>query len=268
MMTTIEDLKDLSGRRALITGAAGTLGQIFIETLSELGADLLLVDLPHTPLEILSDKIERSRGISTEIFFCDLENEKDRLKLIEDILDSEIELNILINNAALVGASRLEGWNVPFEEQSLDSWRRAMEVNLTSTFELCQKLYPTMKNALGANIINITSIYGSYGPDWRIYEGTAISNPAAYAASKGGLNQLTRWLSTTMAPGVRVNAISPGGIYKGQDQTFVSRYESRTPLARMATPDDFKGALTFLATDLSQFVTGHILEVNGGWGVW
>jgi NAD(P)-dependent dehydrogenase (short-subunit alcohol dehydrogenase family) len=267
-MTTIKELKNLSGRRALITGAAGTLGQIFAETLSELGADLLLVDLPNTSVGILADKIKKVQGVSVDTFICDLENEEARLDLLEFIKKSRFELNVLVNNAAFVDTSNLEGWNVPFERQKLETWRRALEVNLTSVFDLCQGLYANMKNATGASIINVTSIYGSYGPDWRIYEGTHMNNPAAYAASKGGLTQLTRWLSTTMAPDVRVNAISPGGIYKQQDPSFVTKYELRTPLARMATPDDLKGALAFLATDLSLYVTGHILEVNGGWGVW
>jgi NAD(P)-dependent dehydrogenase (short-subunit alcohol dehydrogenase family) len=107
-----------------------------------------------------------------------------------------------------------------------------------------------------------------YGPDWGLYENTGVGNPAAYGASKGGLIQLTRWLSTTLAPNVRVNAISPGGIFRGQDTTFVSRYESKTPLGRMATEEDFCGVIAFLSSDQSKYVTGQNLSVDGGWGVW
>jgi len=127
---------------------------------------------------------------------------------------------------------------------------------------------PLLRSNEGANIINIASIYGEYGPDWRLYEGTDMSNPAAYGASKGGLIQFTRWLATTIGPHVRVNAISPGGIFRNQPKKFVSRYESKTPLARMATEDDFSGAVAYLASDLSKYVTGQILSVDGGWGVW
>jgi NAD(P)-dependent dehydrogenase (short-subunit alcohol dehydrogenase family) len=125
-----------------------------------------------------------------------------------------------------------------------------------------------MKNAMGANIINIASIYGSYGPDWSLYKDTDMGNPAAYAATKGGLIQFTRWLATTISPAVRVNAISPGGVLRNQPKSFQNRYESRVPLARMASEQDFKGALAYLSCDLSAYVTGHILEVNGGWGAW
>ena len=122
-----------------------------------------------------------------------------------------------------------ELWVDDFEEQSLETWRRAIEVNLTSAFHLCQALTPELKRSNGGSIINIASIYGQFGPDWRLYEGANMGNPAAYGVSKGGLIQLTRWLATTIAPDVRVNSISPGGIYRGQPEEFVSKYSNRTP---------------------------------------
>ena len=127
---------------------------------------------------------------------------------------------------------------------------------------------PLLKATEGASIINIASIYGEYGPDWSLYEGTYMSNPAAYSASKGGLIQFTRWLATTIAPDIRVNAISPGGIFRNQPEVFVKRYEAKTPLGRMATEDDFRGVVAFLASDMSRYVTGQNLVMDGGWGVW
>ena len=267
-MKTLEELSNLKGRRALITGAAGGLGQIFAETLAELGADLILVDLPGTDLTSLAKELNVGWKVSAEVIFCDLESQNQRLGLIQQVVTSERELNILVNNAALVGSLDLKGWSVPFEEQSIDTWRRATEINLTAVFDLCQGLFPSMKNARGANVVNIASIYGSYGPDWSLYKDTEMGNPAAYAATKGGLIQFTRWLATTISPAVRVNSISPGGVLRDQPKSFQNRYESKVPMARMASEQDFKGALAFLSTDLSAYVTGHILEVNGGWGVW
>ena len=267
-MTTLRELSNLKGRKALITGAAGGLGQIFAETLAELGADLILVDLHGTNLEDLADKLIKGWGISVKNIYCDLENQNQRSVLIKQVTNSKGDLNILVNNAALVGASDLEGWSVPFEDQSIDTWRRATEINLTAVFDLCQGLLPLMKNAMGANIVNIASIYGSYGPDWSLYKDTEMGNPAAYAATKGGLIQFTRWLATTISPAVRVNAISPGGVLRNQPKSFQNRYESKVPMARMASEQDFKGALAYLSSDLSAYVTGHILEVNGGWGAW
>jgi NAD(P)-dependent dehydrogenase (short-subunit alcohol dehydrogenase family) len=129
-------------------------------------------------------------------------------------------------------------------------------------------LSPLLKSSDNGCIVNIGSIYGTYGPDWSLYEGTKMSNPAAYAASKGGLIQLTHWLATTVSPEIRVNAISPGGIFRNQPGEFVKRYESRTPLGRMANEEDFRGAIAYLASDLSKYVTGVNLAVDGGWGAW
>ena len=118
------------------------------------------------------------------------------------------------------------------------------------------------------SVVNIGSIYGMVGPDMRLYEDTAFGNPAAYAASKGGLLQLTRWLATVLAPDVRVNAITSGGVWRDHPEDFHERYVSRTPLRRMATVDDLKGAVAYLASDLSAYVTGHNLVVDGGWTAW
>ncbi len=112
------------------------------------------------------------------------------------------------------------------------------------------------------------SIYGMVGPDFSLYAGTSMGNPAAYAASKGGLLQLTRYLATALAPRVRVNAITPGGIVRGQPPAFIERYVAKTPLGRMATEEDFKGAIAYLASDLSRYVTGQNLVVDGGWTAW
>jgi NAD(P)-dependent dehydrogenase (short-subunit alcohol dehydrogenase family) len=267
-MVSIKELSSLSGRYALVTGAAGGLGKIFAETLGELGANLILVDLLGNELHTLSSSLSERWGVSVESIVCDLESQDQRSDLIKVINESNKGLNILVNNAAFVGASSLEGWNVPFEQQSIETWRRATEVNLTAIFDLCQGLYPCMRVSKGANIVNIASIYGSYGPDWKLYRNSNLANPAAYSATKGGLIQLTRWLATTIAPEVRVNAISPGGILRNQSESFKAAYEAKTPMGRMAVNDDFRGALAFLASDQSAYVTGHILEVNGGWGVW
>jgi NAD(P)-dependent dehydrogenase (short-subunit alcohol dehydrogenase family) len=267
-MSTIKELMNLRGRRALITGATGGLGKVMVDTLAELGADLVLVDRPGSDFENLCATLSERWGVDVEHYFCDLELQEQRTELIAGLKSGVKGLNILINNAAFVGTSDLQGWAVPFEEQTVETWRRALEVNLTAIFELCQGLTPMLKLAKGASIINIASIYGMYGPDWSLYEGTNMSNPAAYGASKGGLIQFTRWLASTIAPGVRVNTISPGGVFRNQPKEFVMRYEAKSPLSRMATEDDFRGVVAYLASDMSKYVTGQNLPVDGGWGVW
>lgn len=265
---TIKKLIDLRGRRALITGATGCLGQVMAHTLGELGADLVLLDRPGASFASLEHDLTSKWGVNVKQLVCDLEIEADRLKIIDDISNDETGLSILINNAAFVGTSGLQGWVVPFEQQTIDTWRRAIEVNLTAAFQLSQAFTPLLKESENGSIINITSIYGEYGPDWGLYEDTTMGNPAAYGVSKGGLVQLTRWLATTIAPNVRVNAISPGGVFRNQPEVFRNRYIERTPLRRMATEDDFRGAVAYLASDLSSYVTGQILHVDGGWGAW
>jgi NAD(P)-dependent dehydrogenase (short-subunit alcohol dehydrogenase family) len=267
-VTSFRELSNLRGRRALITGAAGNLGRVFADTLAELGADLILVDLPGTSLEELSESLANRWGVNVETQFCDLELSERRAEMIDGVKRSGKALDILINNAAFGGTTELPGWGVPFGEQSVETWRRAMEVNLTATFHLCQGLNSILNRSDSSSIINIGSIYGVLGPDWSLYEGTKMGNPAAYGASKAGLIQFTRWLSTTVAPNIRVNAISPGGIFRNQPDAFVSRYVKKTPLGRMADEDDFRGVIAFLASDLSKYVTGQNLMVDGGWSIW
>jgi NAD(P)-dependent dehydrogenase (short-subunit alcohol dehydrogenase family) len=157
---------------------------------------------------------------------------------------------------------------VPFLEQDSTTYHKALDVNLAAPFVLVQSCTEALKASGHGSVINIASIYGLVGPDLRLYEGTSMGNPAGYAASKGGLIQLTRWLATVLAPDVRVNAITPGGIWRDQPETFREQYVARTPLGRMGTEGDLKGAAAYLASNLSAYVTGQNLIVDGGWTAW
>ncbi len=267
-MTTIAELMSLKGRRALITGANGGIGRVIAQTLAELGAGLVLIDRPGSDYGSFPADVAKQWRVSVDTLDCDLELQADRGRLVDVVREQHKELNVLVNNAALVGTSTLQGWVTDFDKQTVETWRRALEVNLTAAFDLVKGFAPLLTKSRGSCIINIASIYGCYGPDYSLYEGTGMGNPAAYAASKGGLLQLTRWLATTLMPHVRVNAISPGGVFRNQPESFVERYKARTPLGRMATENDFRGAIAYLASDLSAYVTGQNLMVDGGWGIW
>ena len=267
-MNLVTQVMDLTGKTAIVTGGAGGLGEVIGSTLAELGCTVVLVDINKQKLNETKLRIEEKIKCSVEIEVCDLESEEQRSDLISVFGSKGRNLDILINNAAFVGASDLPGWSVPFEEQSISTFRRAMEVNLVSAFHLSRDLCKYMLEGDSATIINIASIYGQFAPDWKIYDGTDMANPAAYAASKAGLIQLTRWMATTLAPGIRVNAISPGGVRNNQSKSFVDAYEKRTPLGRMADYQDFVGVVTFLSTGMSRYVTGQVINVDGGWGVW
>lgn len=266
-MGKLNQLMSLKGRRVVITGATGALGRVISDTMAELGAELWLVDRPGSDFSSLTESLGSYPDSKQVCFPCNLEDQLERAQLAAAIRKAGA-LDVLINNAAFVGASDLQGWALPFEQQSVETWRRAMEVNVTAVFDLTKLLAEPLRQSAGASVINVGSIYGVLGPNWGLYEGTAMANPAAYAASKGGVVQLTRWMATTLAPDVRVNCVSPGGIFRQQPDVFVKRYEAMTPLGRMATEDDFRGVFAYLASDMSQYVTGQNLTVDGGWSAW
>ncbi|MDC0253308.1 SDR family oxidoreductase [Bacteriovoracales bacterium] len=267
-MRSIKELSDLTGRVALITGGAGHIGRTIAEGLAELGASIAIVDINADAMREVTSVISEKYGTKCEGLKVDLENEAEIKEIPRRIEERFGSLNIVINNAAFVGENKLEGWVTSFSEQSIETWRRAVEVNLTAAFALTQACTDLLKKSKRGSVINIGSTYGLVGPDMSIYKGTEMGNPAAYAASKGGLIQLTRWLSTVLAPEVRVNSLSPGGVERGQPKTFQSEYVKRTPLKRMASEEDYKGAALYLASDLSSYVTGHNLVVDGGWTAW
>jgi Dehydrogenases with different specificities (related to short-chain alcohol dehydrogenases) len=174
-------------------------------------------------------------------------------------------IDVLVNGAA----GRTPGFFKPFEEYELSDWNAVVAANLTGTFLCCQAVGPQMKKGGGGSIINTSSIYGVVAPDQRIYDGSSINTPAVYSASKAGVIGLTRYLATYWAEDkIRVNTITPGGMFNEQEPEFVRRYESRTPLGRMGRPHELRGAIVFLASEMSSYVTGHNLVVDGGWTTW
>jgi NAD(P)-dependent dehydrogenase (short-subunit alcohol dehydrogenase family) len=265
---SLREMMSLVGRVALVTGGAGHIGRGIASGLAELGANIALSDIAASAGEEAAATLATDFPVSAAAFACDFEQGDAVKELPRRVREKFGRIDIIVNCAALVGTSGLEGWAVPFEQQSPETWRRALETNLTAPFILVQAAAEDLAASGHGSVINISSIYGLAGPDWRLYEGTSLGNPAAYAASKGGLIQMTRWLATTMAPKVRVNAIAPGGVFRNTPEPFLSRYISRTPLARMAIEEDFKGAAAYLASDLSAYVTGQCLAVDGGWTAW
>jgi len=265
-MRSLKDLYNLEGRTALVTGACGNLGSTICEVISELGGSLVIVDIKD--VDKFAAKLQEQYGNQVTPVNLDLTNLDEVNNKLPKILSSLKSLNILINNAAFVGSSNLSGWNTNFLDQSLDSWSAAFNINLTTPFLLSKICSPLLQKSQGSSIINIASIYGQLGPDWRLYEGTEMGNPAAYAASKAGLIQLTKWLSTSLAPHTRANSISPGGILRDQNKSFIKKYEDKVPLRRMANEEDFKGIIAFLASDASSYVTGQDILVDGGFSAW
>jgi NAD(P)-dependent dehydrogenase (short-subunit alcohol dehydrogenase family) len=260
------ELFALTGRTAVVTGGGGPLGRVLAAALAAAGARVVAVDreqgLVDTAVRALASHPDGHLGV-----VCDLLAE-GALDDLAARLGDVGACDVLVNNAALTGTSAVPGYAVPFHEQSDEAFELATRLNLLVPFSLTRRLAPLLGRSGSGSVVNVSSIYGLVGPNMGLYGGTAMGNPAAYAATKGGLAQLTRYLATVLAPQVRVNAVAPGGIARGQDPAFVERYETLTPLGRMASEDDLRGAVTWLAGPAAAYVTGQVIAVDGGWTAW
>jgi NAD(P)-dependent dehydrogenase (short-subunit alcohol dehydrogenase family) len=165
------------------------------------------------------------------------------------------------------GASK-EGFYGSLEAQSDEAYMMALEVNLLAPFAIVRGLLRNLRSSNHASVVNVASIYGLVGPVPGLYPDDSLVSPAAYSASKGGLVQLTRHLATVLAPDIRVNALCPGGIWRSQSEQFVENYSKRTPLARMGSESEMLGAVLWLCSDASAYVTGQVISVDGGWTAW
>jgi NAD(P)-dependent dehydrogenase (short-subunit alcohol dehydrogenase family) len=251
---------------AAITGGAGHLGQAFAQRLAARGVNVALIDKNAKAGETFAAALVKAHGGDHRCIAADLMQDSSFALISGKIEQAYGRLDYLVNNAAFYDDA--PGWGGPFEEEGYDAWLKVMRVNLLAPFFLTQALHPLLKRSPDASIVNIGSMYAAVGPDHSLYEGTDMSNPAAYSASKGGLLSTTRWLSTVLAPGVRVNMVSPGGIERGQKPVFVQRYQKRTPLGRMGKEQDVAGMVSFLLSPDAAYITGQHILIDGGWTAW
>jgi 2-deoxy-D-gluconate 3-dehydrogenase len=270
------DAFDLTGRVALLTGGAGLLGQQFTRTLLRAGACVAVADLRGEAAAATAERIgqgnERCLGVPLDV------TSRSSIESVRDtLLDRWRRIDLLINNAAIdpkFDAAVAGQQASTFEDYPLELWKQSLEVNLTGVFLCCQVIGKVMAAQGRGTIINISSTYGVAAPDQRLYQrdGEAeqtLFKPAAYAVTKAGVAHFTRYLATYWAAkGIRVNTLTPHGIYNAQDEQFVKRFADRSPLGRMAEPDEMNGALLFLASDASSYMTGGNLVVDGGWTAW
>jgi|MDTC01.2.fsa_nt_gb NAD(P)-dependent dehydrogenase (short-subunit alcohol dehydrogenase family) len=255
-------------KNVLITGGGGHVGSVLAKAFAERGANLALVDSSGQALDRCAKEIGARTNARVTTVVADLQSSEAPGAILEAIRDWE-RVDVIVHTAAFVGTTGLEGWVVPFEEQRIETWEAAIKVNLTAVFAINQALYPELLRSQSPSVVHISSIYGMVGPDYSLYEGIeGMGNPAAYAVSKGGMDQLTRWMATSLAPKVRVNGINLGGVFRSQDPRFVERYCQRVPLKRMGSEEDVVGPVLFLASDDSAYVTGQNLCVDGGYTIW
>jgi NAD(P)-dependent dehydrogenase (short-subunit alcohol dehydrogenase family) len=266
-------LFDLAGRVAVVTGGIGILGQRFCAGLADCGAHVAVVDLDEAMAAAFADRLTKTFGVPCRGVACDVANPTSVETMVVRVEAELGDIAILQNNAASK-SSDLNKFFTPIEEFPLETWREVMAVNLDGMFLVAQAIGKRMAARGRGSIIQTASIYGVMGPDQRIYEGSeymgrAINTPPVYSASKAGVIGMTRHLATYWAgKGVRVNTLTPGGVESGQNDIFSSRYSYRVPMERMAQADEMVGALIFLASDASSYVTGQNIMVDGGLSAW
>ncbi|MBY0085123.1 SDR family oxidoreductase [Brevibacillus sp. M2.1A] len=267
-------LFDLQGKTAIVTGGLGILGRHFCRGLAEFGANVAVVDLDLEGARAFAQELEASYRVKCLGVSCDVSSQQSVNKMVEEVVNAFGEIHILHNNAASKSKD-LDAFFAPFEEYSMEQWREIMSVNIDGMFLVAQAVGKQMVlQGKGGSIIQTASIYGIVAPDNRIYDGSfylnrQINTPAVYSASKSSVLGLTKYLATYWAPqGIRVNTLIPGGVESGQNEEFKQKYSNRVPLARMAQPEELVGALVYLASDSSSYVTGQQIVVDGGLSVW
>jgi NAD(P)-dependent dehydrogenase (short-subunit alcohol dehydrogenase family) len=265
----------LSGRTAIITGGAGLLGKEFCRTLAEAGAQVVVADLDEAAAESVAASL-KADGYSAMPVCVDVTRPESTRAMVSAALDHFGRLDVLVNSAALDPKfdpqhQDTQGNNA-FENYPLETWNQALDVNLTGMFLCCQAAVRPMRDQGSGSIINLCSTYGLVGPDQRLYQRPGQPpqyKPVYYSVTKSGVLGLTRYLATYYAgTEIRVNALTPGGVYNNHDEVFLQQYAARTVLGRMARKDDMNGAVLFLASDASAYMTGSNLVVDGGWTAW
>jgi NAD(P)-dependent dehydrogenase (short-subunit alcohol dehydrogenase family) len=271
-------LFDLHGRAAIVTGGAGLLGSEFCKTLVEAGARVVIADLDRPAAEGLAAELcaDHQAAAPALAVRTDVTDPTSVQAMVGAALQAFGRLDILVNSAALdpkFDPGHSAGpQSSSFEEYPLAAWRQALEVNLTGAFLCCQAAVAPMLEQGRGVIVNLCSIYGLAAPDQRMYqqEGKPPQyKPVYYSVTKAGILGLTQYLAAYYAGrNIRVNALSPGGVFNGHDAEFVKAYSARAVLGRMAHKDEMNGALLYLVSDASAYMTGANLVVDGGWTTW
>lgn len=266
MMKSLEQLFSLKGKTAVVTGGAGYLGSAISETLAELGANLVLASRDREKCQNKCDEITRNiegagKAVALEL---DVLNKASIDSFFSHVHEHFPAIDILVNNA---WSGNKNSW----ESISNEDWDYDIDMCLNSVFRLTKAAFPDLKASRGV-ILNIGSMYGHIGPDYRIYDGKEFANPPSYGAAKAGVIQFTKYLASFLSPhGIRVNALSPGAFPHPPTQKhekFMEKLGSKNPMNRIGQPEELKGATALLCSDAGSYITGQNLCVDGGWAIW
>ena len=246
------NLINLKNKFCFVTGSNGYIGKKICEKLLELGAIVI-----HT--DIKKNKIKSKNSF---FYKTDLTSKKEIDVLVKKINKQFKKIDVIINNAGHIAEADKSKKN-----QKIVYNEEYTRINLDNTIYLTQSLISNLKKSKNGAIINICSIYAFLAYDYELYKGTSMINPLAYGVSKAGLMHYTKMLSTLLAPKIRVNSISPGGIFRNQPRKFIKKYLLKTPLGRMGHEDDIANAVIFFSSELSNYITGQNLVVDGGYSI-
>jgi len=265
------DLLDIRSRVIVITGSGGVLGSCYGRSFAARGASLVLADLRECNPAVQAATLASEFDIPAIGVACDVRSEDDVRQLFDAAVKQFGRVDVVLNNAAATGEHLMRRGDVfaRFEDYPVAMWDEVLRTNLTGVFLVAREGGKRMLATGAGSLINVASVYGVVAPDHRIYEGMPFASFAPYSASKAGVHGLTLWLATYWArSGIRVNTVCPGGVYNGHDPEFVRRYADRTPMGRMANPEDLVGTMVYLASDASRYCTGQRFLVDGGLSAW
>jgi len=265
-------LFDLSDKVIVLTGSAGRLGTNFANILSEFGANVILVDINEKENKKLEEEIIQEYKTNPLSSNCNISEKKELAILVKKIIKKYGRIDGLVNNAFYSPRLNVNKSAMKFEEYSLNLWNDVISINLTGVFLCCQEIGKVMvKQKSGGSIVNISSIYGINGADQRIYGNSKLNSPPSYAATKGSIVNFTKYLAAYWnRKNIRVNTMTLGGVLDKSymDKKFIKNYSDKTMIGRMAESDEYNGALLFLLSNASSYMTGANLILDGGWSAW
>ncbi len=256
----------LRGEVAVVVGGAGRIGQALCRALAEAGADVAILDVNAEAANQLANEVTTATSAKAIAVIRDVTQADQLQAAVGDVQSRLGTTSTLVNSAQFRGTGFYS--SAP-ENYEAEAWQQVIDVNLTSVFQTCQAFGREMISAGRGKIINLASTYGVVSPDPRVYGNSGVNSPPAYGASKAAVIQLTRYLAVHWREhNIRVNCLVPGGVYDNQGEDFVREYERRTPLGRMAKAGDYQGAVLFMASPASDYMTGAVVTVDGGWTAW
>jgi NAD(P)-dependent dehydrogenase (short-subunit alcohol dehydrogenase family) len=276
MLLSMNTLYSLTGKVAIVTGSLGLIGKNHCRALADAGADVVVTDLNPQACTEFAAELAGQYSVKSAGIACDITDKASVLALKDSVFKQFSQIDVLVNNAAINDMFEnptAAAEQSKFENYPLGLFQKSLDVNITGLFLCSQVLGNEMAKQGRGSIINIASTYGLVAPDQSLYigeDGTQnFYKSAAYPVTKGAVISFTRFLATYWGHrGVKVNTLSPGGVENNQDAFFIKNYAKRTPLGRMAESTDYQGAIVFLASDASAYMTGANLVVDGGWTAW